>query len=235
MERKYQLILLFFLFIILASLSFILSPFFHIREFAIHSRNQINKDSLRGYLNEFYGENILFVKDDDLENKLLEHRLVSSISIEKSYPSKIHVIVEERKAAVWINNDDKKLLVSADGIILEQIDMEEEIDFPEIEGFEYLFSKDKIILPDEANKLLRNLNKFESDFIKKIKKISFSDNTLKLNLKNNSEVNLGEVKNLEDKFTLLNSIIIKLEEEDREYEYINLKVPKHPVIKFKDN
>jgi cell division protein FtsQ len=235
MKRKYQLILLFFLFIILASLSFILSPFFHIREFAIHSRNQIDKASLRAYLNEFYGENILFVKENDLENKLLEHRLVSSISIEKSYPSKIHIIIEERKAAAWINNNNKKLLFSADGIILEQIDLEKEIDFPEIEGFEYLFSKNKLVLPDEANKLLTNLNKFELDFIKKIKKISFSNNVLKLYLKNNSQVNLGEANDLEDKFTLLNSIIIKLEKEKQEYEYVNLKVPKHPVIKLKDN
>jgi cell division protein FtsQ len=233
MEKKYQLILLFFLFVILASLSFILSPFFHIREFAIHSRSEINKNSLRSYLNEFYGENILFIKESDLEKKLLDHRLVSSITIEKSYPSKIHVIIEERKAAAWINNNDQKLLFSADGIILDQIESEKEINFPQIEGFEYLFLDNKVIFPTAADRLLTILNKFEIDFIKKIKKISFQDNVLKLYLENNSGVNLGEINNLEDKFTLLNSIMIKLENENKEYDYINLKVPKHPVIKLK--
>ena len=54
------------------------------------------------------------------------------------------------------------------------------------------------------------------------------------NLKNDLAVNLGGAVNLEEKFALLNSILIKLEEGNQEGEYINLKVVKHPVVKLRN-
>jgi len=233
MRRKYQYILIFFLFIILASLSFIISPFFDLREFAVHSRSKIDKNSLRPYLEDFYGRNILFLKKSDLEESLHRHKLISSFHIEKSYPSKIHIIIEEREAAAWIDNS-KKIVFSADGIILQQLEKTEEIDVPQIVGFDYLFFENRLLFPEEMDKLLNILSKFKDHFLNKIIKITYDDNILKLYLKNDLAVNLGGAVNLEEKFALLNSILIKLEEGNQEGEYINLKVVKHPVVKLRN-
>ncbi len=235
MEKKYQFILLFFLFIILAALSFLASPFFDIREFAIHSRSEIDKASLRPYLNDYYGENILLTTQSELEKNLLKHRLVSSFTIEKSFPSKIHIIIEERKPAAWIANNGKKLVFSADGIILEQLKLDSNLKIPQLEGFEYLFSEKKMVFPEAMDNLLTVLNKLDQKFIGQIKKINYQNNILKLFMHNNLAVNMGSAENLEEKFTLLSSIITKLKDENKQGDYINLKVLKHPVVKLKEN
>ena len=235
MEKKYQIIILAFLFIILASLSFAFSPFFNIREFAIHSRIEIDKTSLRPYLNEFYGENIIFIAKEDLEERLLEHRFISSFEIEKTYPSKIHIIIQERKPTAWLKNNDHKLVFSADGIILEEIELEKELFLPQIEGFAYLFLEQRLLFPQEKKDLLNVLNKLDDQYLQKIERINSQNQQITLYLDNEITVNFGSSEKLEEKFSLLRSILNKLEQEESKAEYINLRVINHPVIQYKEN
>ena len=68
MEKKYQIVLSILFFIFLTFLSFLFSPFFHIRDFVFHSRNEINKNELRFNINKFYGDNLLFLNENELKN-----------------------------------------------------------------------------------------------------------------------------------------------------------------------
>lgn len=79
--------------------------------------------------------------------------------------------------------------------------------------------------------ILDVLNKFEIEFLAKMKKITYQDNVFKLYLSNGSGVNLGQGTKLEEKFAILNSILNK--QEENKIDYINLQVIKHPVIKLK--
>lgn len=233
MEKKYQILLLILLFISLSFLSFLFSPFFNIRDFVIHSRSEINKNSLRINLNQFYGRNMLFINEKELKDELLKHNLISSIELEKAFPSTIHIIIEERRAVAWIKNNDKKLIFSADGIILREEKMDQNISLPRIEGYAYLFENEKIRFPRTMDKLLSVLSNLEASFLGKIEKIIYQDNIYKLYLSAGGGVNLGRDNNLEEKFSLLNSILINNESENLEIDYINLQVTKHPVIKLK--
>ena len=233
MEKKYQILLLILLFISLSFLSFLFSPFFNIRDFVIHSRSKINEDSLITNLNQFYGRNMLFIDEKELKNELLKHNLISSIELEKAFPSTIHIIIEERRAVAWIKNNDKKLIFSADGIILNEEKLDKNISLPKIEGYAYLFENGKIRFPGSLDKLLSVLSNLETSFLAKIEKISYQDNVYKLYLSAGGGVNLGRANNLEEKFALLNSILIKNQSEKLEIDYINLQVTKHPVIKLK--
>ncbi|MCC3144750.1 cell division protein FtsQ/DivIB [Halanaerobium sp. Z-7514] len=235
MDKKYQIIILAFLFIILASLSFVFSPFFNIREFAIHSRIEIDRTSLRPYLNEFYGENIIFIDKEDLAESLLEHRFISSFEIEKTYPSKIHIIIQERRPTAWLKNNGKKVIFSADGIILEETDLEREVFLPQIEGFAYLFSEQKLLFPQPKKDLLNVLTRLDDQYLKRIKRINSSDQRLTLYLEAETTVNFGLPERLEEKFSLLRSILNKLEEEEAEADYIDLRVINHPVIQYREN
>lgn len=232
MEKKYQIVLLILLFITLSFISFLFSPFFNIRDFVIHSRSEIDKSSLRAKLNKFYGKNLLFINENDLKKDLLKHNLISSVEIEKSFPSTVHVIIEERKAIAWIENNNKKLLFSADGIIIREDENDSKVKLPEIEDFPYYFQAEKILFPEEMDDLLTVLSDLENDFLAKMSKINYQNNTFKLYLRKGGGVNLGRNTDLEKKFALLNSILINNPEE-KSIDYINLQVIKHPVIKFK--
>ncbi|MFN2339826.1 MAG: cell division protein FtsQ/DivIB [Halanaerobium sp.] len=231
MEKKYQIVLMLLLFIFLTFVSFLFSPFFHVRDFVFHSRTEMNKNELRTNINKFYGDNLLFLNEAELKKNLLKHNLISSVQIEKSFPSKVHVIIEERNAVAWLENNDQKLLFSADGIILAEKDLKAEVNLPELEDFAYYFEKEKIILPLLTEDILNIFNNLETDLLKSIKKLVYQDNAYKLYLREGAGVNLGRNEKLEEKFAILKSILNNNQE--AEIDYINLQVTKHPVIKLK--
>ena len=231
MEKKFQIVIMILFFIFLTFLSFLFSPFFHVRDFVFHSRTEIDKNELRININQFYGDNLLFLNEEELRNNLLKHNSISSVQIEKSFPSTVHVVVEERKVVAWLENNNKKLMFSADGIVLGEKDLETELNLPQLEGFAYHFDKDKIRLPLLSNDILNVLNELEQTFLAKIKKVSYQDNVYKLYLAEGGGVNLGKNDNLEEKFAILHSILNS--NQDSKIDYINLQVIKHPVIKFK--
>lgn len=231
MEKKYQVVLLIFIFIILTFISFLFSPFFAVRDFVFHSRTEINKNELRAKINQFYGKNLLFLNEDELQTSLLKHNLISSVQIEKSFPSTVHVVIEERKAVAWLKNNEHKLVFSADGIILGEKELDEELAIPQFENFPYYFADNKIQFPHFTDDIIKVLNDLEYDFLAKIRKVNFKNDVYRLYLRRGGGVNLGRNNDLEEKFAILNSILKNNQE--REIDYINLKVTKHPVIKLK--
>jgi cell division protein FtsQ len=231
MEKKYQVVLLILLFILLTFISFLFSPFFDVRDFVFHSRTEFNKNELRSSINKFYGKNLLFLNEDELKNSLLKHDLISSVQVEKSFPSTIHVVIEERKAVAWLKNNDQKLIFSADGIILGEVDLNEELAVPQFENSPYYFSNNKLEFPHYTDDIIKVLNDLGFDFLAKIKKVNYQDDIYKLYLKRGGGVNLGRNNELEEKFAILNSILKN--NQDNEIDYINLQVSKHPVIKLK--
>lgn len=231
MEKKIQILFLLLLFIILTFVSFLFSPFFHIREFVVHSRNEIDKAKIRSKMARFYGENLLFLDEKEIQNELLADNIISAVRAEKSFPSTVHIVIEERTAVAWLKNNKKKLIFSADGIVLNEKNIKNEIDLPEFENFAYYFRDDKIVLPVFTNEILQILNNIDRNFLGQIKKIIYQDNVFKLYLKNGGGVNLGKNENLEEKFAILRSIINQTK--NKKIDYINLQVLKHPVIKFK--
>jgi cell division protein FtsQ len=231
MEKKYQIVLMILFFIFLTFISFLFSPFFHIRDFVFHSRNEINKNELRANINKFYGKNLLFLNENELKTSLLEHNLISSVQIEKSFPSKIHVVIEERRAVAWLKNNNKKFIFSADGIVLDEKRIDDELQLPQFEGFPYYFKEEKVVLPVITDEILKVLNDLEDDYLAKIKKIIIQNNIYKLYLKSGEGINFGRSENLEEKFAILNSILKS--NQDAKIDYINLQVIKHPVVKYK--
>lgn len=231
MEKKYQIVLMMLFFVFLTFISFLFSPFFHIREFVFHSRSEINKNELRANINKFYGSNLLFLAEADLKNSLLRHNLISSVQIEKSFPSTVHVVIEERRAVAWLKNNNKKLIFSADGIVLGEKELKSQLNLPQLADFDYYFQGEKIVLPIITDELLKVLNNLEDGYLAKIKKIIFKNNIYKLYLKSGGGVNLGRNENLEEKFAILSSILKN--NQDAKIDYINLQVVKHPVIKSK--
>lgn len=231
MEKKYQIVLLIILFTFLVFISFLFSPFFHIRDFIFHSKNEINKNELKITINDYYGNNLLFMNKEELKNDLLNNNLISAVQIEKSFPSTIHIIIEERNSVAWLQNNNRKLIFSADGIILAEKKLESELNLPKVEGFAYYFNNQKIKLPDFTGDLLEVFSSINTDFLAQIIKVVYQNNVYKLYLKNGAGVNLGENKNLEQKFAILNSILKS--HQNTKIDYINLQVVKHPVIKLK--
>lgn len=231
MEKKYQVVLLILFFILLTFISFLFSPFFDVRDFVFHSRSEFNKNELRTNINKFYGKNLLFLNEDELKNSLLNHDLISSVQVEKSFPSTIHVVIEERKAVAWLKNNDQKLIFSADGIILGEVDLKEELAVPQFENFPYYFSSNKLEFPHFTDDIIKVLNELEPNFLEKINKVNYQDDIYKLYLKKGGGVNLGRNNDLEEKFAILDSILNNNQE--GEIDYINLQVSKHPVIKLK--
>ncbi|MGM0602489.1 MAG: cell division protein FtsQ/DivIB [Bacillota bacterium] len=234
MNKKLLIILLIIFFLITASISFLFSPFFKVREFSIHSRREVDKKVLQRALIELYDYNILLIDKDVIQSKLESFSFISSIEIKKSLPSEVHIIIDERSPIAWIDNKNSKIIFSADGIILNEFTDEKEIDLPQLSGMAYKFDENKLKFPDYTNILFESLLKLDQNLLHKIKKILYTDSgDYKLYLSTDTGVNLGNSENMEKKFNILASIIEKIESNNDKADYIDLKVVKHPVIKLK--
>ncbi|RCW51384.1 MULTISPECIES: cell division protein FtsQ/DivIB [unclassified Halanaerobium] len=234
MNKKPLTILLIIFFLITASISFLFSPFFKVREFSIHSRQEIDKKALQRALLELYDYNILLLDKDIIKSKLERFSFISSIEIKKTLPSKVHIIIDERTPIAWIDNKKSRIIFSADGIILNEVTDDRIIDLPELAGVAYKFDNNKLKFPDYTDVLFSALLKIDQNLLHKINKILYTDDGIyKLYLDTNTGVNLGTKENIEKKFNILASILQKIESENKKADYIDLKVVKHPVIKLK--
>ena len=209
MEKKYQIILMILFFVFLTFISFLFSPFFHIRDFIFHSRNEINKNELRANINKFYGKNLLFLNENELKKSLLEHNLISSVQIEKSFPSAIHVVIEERRAVAWLKNNNKKLIFSADGIILDEKKLDNDLQVPHFEGFPYYFEEEKIEFKNPA------FTEEEIGFLVSL------DSVVAQKLENNETILLYTM----DAIKTISSLFIFLEKIKKPIKNLNLRRP----------
>src|SRR6056297_2993634 len=116
MNKKFLAVLLIIFFLITVSISFLFSPFFKVREFSIHSRQEIDKKALQRALLELYDYNILLINKDIIKSKLERFSFISSIEIKKTLPSEVHIIIKERSPIAWIDNEQSRIIFSADGI-----------------------------------------------------------------------------------------------------------------------
>ncbi len=234
MNKKFLAVLLIIFFLITVSISFLFSPFFKVREFSIHSRQKIDKKALQRALLELYDYNILLINKDIIKSKLERFSFISSIEIKKTLPSEVHIIIEERSPIAWIDNEQSRIIFSADGIILDEVTDDRKIDLPELTGVAYKFDNNKLQFPDYTDVLFSALLKIDRNLLHKINKILYTDSGIyKLYLDISTGVNLGNKNNMEKKFNILSSILQKVESENRKVDYIDLKVVKHPVIKLK--
>ena len=80
---------------------FIQTDYFKIREIPVTGDNALLKRDIVSKLEKLKGENIVYIDTKKLEKMIKEDARVKSVTIQKIFPSKLKINIEERKP-VWI-------------------------------------------------------------------------------------------------------------------------------------
>ena len=93
---------------------FIQTDYFKIREIPVSGDNALLKRDIVNKLEELKGENIVYIDTKKLEKMIKEDARVKSVTIQKIFPSKLKINVEERKLYVYADNGIDKFLADSD-------------------------------------------------------------------------------------------------------------------------
>ena len=93
---------------------FIQTDYFKIREIPVSGDNALLKRDIVNKLEELKGKNIVYVDTKKLEKLIKEDARVKSVTIQKIFPSKLKINVEERKLYVYADNGIDKFLADSD-------------------------------------------------------------------------------------------------------------------------
>lgn len=93
---------------------FIQTDYFKIREIPISGDNALLKRDIVSKLENLKGENIVYIDTKKLEKLIKEDVRVKNVTIQKIFPSKLKINIEERKLYVYVSKGNDRFLADSD-------------------------------------------------------------------------------------------------------------------------
>lgn len=218
---------------LLALISFALSPFFEIRQIEIKGLNLLSRAELEPGLESYYGTNILFLNKKNLKESLLTISYIKDLEIRKSYPGTVLIFVKERDPVARIINNDRYLLFSSDGYIIENSPIISRVKVPEIRGVGYSFQNQYMEYTPILENIVQALEGITLKTRARMDLIDYNSEENTVTAYNGKiPIYFGQPVELLNKFRVLEFIVNKIQEEGLPVEYIDLKIINKPVVKI---
>ena len=157
---KIRLTTAIFLLVLLTTINFnkktIISKF-NLQEIKVENNFIIKEEDIKRLLIPIYNKNLLFLKNREIEEVLLQNNFIDSFNIKKIYPRTLKIkIFEKRPIAILFNKKDKFYLS-------EKIDLIRYLKIPDYENLPYVFGNknDFKILYNDLNKINFPLNQIK--------------------------------------------------------------------------
>ena len=190
---------------------------FNLKEISIENNFLLEKKEIKKLLMPIYDKNLLFLKNKEIENILLQDSFIESFTIKKKYPSTLNIKVFEKKPIAILFNKKNKFYLS------EKIDL---IEFKNIQNYQnlpYIFGN-----KDEFKVLYRILIKIDFP-LNEIKKYTlYESNRWDLKTKNNKIIKLPSENYVE---SLKNYLKIKNIENFKKYNIYDYRIKSQLILK----
>ena len=164
-NKKIKILFYIFIFIFLSTISFFEGTsifgdkvFFPLSKIEIYGYEKVDYVTIQNQLSGLIGENLLFMKPEDIKEILDENKLISEFTIQKKYPNTVNINLKEVNFVAKVFKDKKKYFLADNNNLISFKDYVIDQDLPNIYGkyAEYYFN--------DFQKLLK-LNDFNLDII----------------------------------------------------------------------
>lgn len=122
--------------IVIAIIAAMTSPLFNIKEIIVEGNEKITKDEIISLSQIKIDENTYKINMSKAQEKILENPYIKSVKIKRVLPSKVSILVEERKATFMFEYGSGYVYINNQGYILEV--SSEKLEVPIIQGAETL-------------------------------------------------------------------------------------------------
>ncbi|SFC95969.1 cell division protein FtsQ [Clostridium uliginosum] len=131
-------LLIIFLFFVMAVVLFITkSNFFIVKKVAITGNPIITGDDVKKRCERIIGENIFFVKKDDLIKEAKKNPYVDEVKVSKQYPKQININIVEKEGIYYVNQGKSKFILNNKLILLEKTDDIQGRNLVEVTGIDF--------------------------------------------------------------------------------------------------
>ena len=140
-SKRKKILFYIFIFIFLSTITFFENSvildkksFFHLDKIEIDGNKKVNYEVIIEKLNSLKGTNLFLLNHDDIQNILNEDKLIRKFTINKHYPNKIYIKIEEVDLVATIKKNNEKYYLTDNGhlvLLAEEFNYES---LPEIYG-----------------------------------------------------------------------------------------------------
>ncbi len=172
--QRYLWIVLVFSFLLITTLLGV----YNIKDIVLLNKDAeyIKEGKVRGMVEEYMSKNFFLVNPEEVEEKILENTYVKNVEVEKIFPNKLGIDIEEYMPfIIFETNDAKCKIFSQEGVYLE---LKEETDceaFADSEDIIYFIGestqivleegKEYFYLADDINDISKILNEFDINIL----------------------------------------------------------------------
>ena len=191
----------------------------------INKLTNIKPEVIEKYFTKYYGNSIFLIPIKEISKNLYQNNWIKDFTIKNDYKNTIYInIVESSPIGIYFNNGDS-FLFDKNGEIIDALNSN--------------FNLYSHLIKFEGNNSLLNANTFLNSlpllFRNEIKKVIFiSNRRWDIKLKNGINLKLAE-NNILDSFNNYDKFYKSMSNQElKEIEVIDLRVPRQVIIKFKE-
>ena len=215
-------------------------PIWAIREVTVSGAKILSADEVKALSGIPLNENLFFANFSQAENNLRKIGAIKTFKIRRFPPATVIIEINERVPMAAVIFPDQSIIIDSDGYIINQnpnltLNIPNMIDLPIIAGVDQneLLKNNQIDQKTVAtiSSIIQRLSRFTE-----LKKLQFNLGGLEemdLLLDDILKVKLGDVEELETKMKTFEKLIARVSGKWSQIEYIDVRYPNEPVIKFK--
>ena len=221
----------------ISSLFMLKSSLFNIDNYKVEGNYKLNKEEIINTSSISKGENIFKINKKIAEKNISKLPYIKNIEIKRKFPSTVLFNIEERVGVLQTKSISTILLVDIEGFVLEQLDSIDE-QLPNITGFDLnnIEIGDNIFLESNKEEIIDFI--VQSNEAKILNKSSGIDMTLldniNIQLINGISVAFGTLDNVKYKLSLLNEILIDIEDKQIPCKMIIMNKGENPILVIDD-
>ena len=217
------------------------SEVFAVKHITLNTIAHVSEQAVYEATLEARGESLLKLGTEDIKKRLLENPYVRSVEVYRSFPNTLEITLEEYEAVACVEiGGNAHWLVSQDGRVLEK---KHNPSLPLIASALQLKLEPGDTIPANVSEALSVAETFaELNDLGLLPQLSsIMSQTFKIIIASGGEITIsagielriGEPTNLEQKFRVAETIAQQYSRENREIEYINVRVPSRGAAKSK--
>jgi cell division protein FtsQ len=233
--------LLVVLLVLLALYLFLQSAYFCLREVQISGLLHLTADEVRAAASLHPGVNFWNVDETAVSRKLLLHPRIEKAEVTRVFPNRLHIQVVELRPLGLLPYEGGFLELATGGHVLEFHPLApEHAEVPFVSGIEVdavgtgQNLAGRVLRGAELEPALKFSELIGSEGREQLSEINFEEGKLTLYTAAATPVMVGEPEQLKEKAELLLGMLADIEQNGLVVDYIDIRVPEHPVLKLED-
>jgi cell division protein FtsQ len=130
---KRSILTLIFLMIVLVTLCLKL-PYFAVETIVVENNKYIDSEIITSLSGINKGNNIFYINTKRSKSKIASNAYISYVDIDRKFPNTILINVKEREATLYLNLDNKYIILDKEGFVLEIKDSVENLQLVKVDG-----------------------------------------------------------------------------------------------------